>query len=276
MRFSVLMSIYYKEKPEHFNRAMQSIWYEQTVKPDEIVLVEDGELTNDLYSVINDWESKLGRVLKRVPLERSVKLGQALNIGLKECSYELVARMDTDDISLPYRFEKQLKVFEKDQTIDVCSGWVSEFVDDENVITSYRKVPENHEEIVKYAKFRCPVNHPAVMYKKSSVLNVGGYGEYQYYKIQQEDYHLWVRMILEGARFYNIQEPLVKMRFSDSMIKRRAGIYYAKSELRLLNEFKNLGFLTTGEYIKNIFLRVPIRLMPVRILKAIYKLSRAI
>ena len=141
MKFSVLMSIYNKEKPEYFNRAMQSIWDEQTVKPDEIVLVQDGKLTDELYNSIEQWKEKLKKIFKTIPLEVNVGLGDALNIGIKHCNFELIARMDTDDISLPNRFEKQLKVFEN-KNIDICSTWVSEFEDDENKIISYRKLPE--------------------------------------------------------------------------------------------------------------------------------------
>ena len=138
-KFSVLMSIYHKEKSEYFNRAMLSIWDEQTVKPDEIVLVQDGKLTDDLYIVISEWKNKLGDILKVIPLEQNVGLGGALNEGIKHCSYELIARMDTDDIALPDRFEKQLKVFENSD-IDICSGWISEFDSDENEIILNNKI----------------------------------------------------------------------------------------------------------------------------------------
>ncbi len=165
MKFSILMSVYYKETPEYFNRAMYSIWDEQTVKPTEIILVQDGLLTDELYSAIADWRKNIGEAFKTIPLEKNVGLGDALNIGLKACSFDLVARMDTDDICFPDRFEKQLNVF-KNSDVDICSSWVSEFDVDETKIVSYRKLPEKHEDIVKFAKKRSPVNHPAVMYKK--------------------------------------------------------------------------------------------------------------
>ena len=207
MNFSVLMSIYKKEEPKYFNRAMQSIWDEQTVKPDEIVLVQDGPLTDGLHKAIDEWKAKIGEVFKTVPLEKNVGLGDALNAGIKHCSYELIARMDTDDISIPNRFEKQLKAFENNY-IDICSSWVSEFDSDENEIISYRKLPEKHNEIIVYSKMRSPINHPAVMYKKSIVEKAGGYK----HMLWMEDYYLWARMLLSGAKFYNIQEPLVNMR----------------------------------------------------------------
>ena len=270
MKFSVLMSIYHKEKVEYLNRAMKSIWDEQTIKPNEIVLVQDGKLTQELYEEIGNWKEKLKDILVIVPLEQNVGLGDALNIGMKHCIYELIARMDTDDISLPHRFEKQLEVF-KNQDIDICSAWISEFDKDEKEILGHRKLPQYHDDIVRYAKVRCPINHPTVMYKKSSVEKAGGYQK----MMLMEDYYLWGRMIVKGARFYNIQDVLLNMRAGDSIIQRRAGMVYAKSELRLLNEFKKIGFLTTGEYIKNLFIRVPIRLMPIGILKFAYGLLRS-
>ncbi len=269
MKFSVLMSIYHKEKAEYFDRAMQSIWDEQTVKPNEIVLVQDGKLTNELYSAIDKWQEKLGDIFKTIPLENNVGLGDALNIGLKACSYELVARMDTDDICSHDRFEKQLKVFENSD-IDICSSWVSEFDTDENQIISYRKLPENHNEIVAFAKKRCPINHPAVMYKKEAVLNAGGYKKMMWF----EDYYLWARMVLNGAIFYNIQEPLVKMRAGYGQLERRSGLKYAIEEFKFLKELYNIKFLTVSEFIKNMMIRFIARILPKSLVKSIYKILR--
>lgn len=270
MKFSVLMSIYHKENPIWFDRAMQSIWDEQTIKPNEIVLVQDGPLNDDLYKSIDAWKIKLSDVFKTIALDENVGLGDALNIGIKECSHELIARMDTDDISLPNRFEKQLKVFENSD-IDICSSWVSEFDKDKKQILSYRKLPKKHDEIVSFAKKRCPINHPAVMYKKFVVQNAGGYKRMMFF----EDYFLWARMIVNAAKFHNIQEPLVHMRAGYGQLERRSGLAYAKNEINLLKEFRKIGFLTTGEYIKNLFIRVPIRLMPIGILKFAYGLLRS-
>jgi glycosyltransferase involved in cell wall biosynthesis len=263
------MSIYYKEKPEFFNRAMQSIWDEQTVKPNEIVLVQDGKLTDELYESINKWKKKLRNILKIIPLERNVGLGDALNIGLQNCSYEIVARMDTDDIAKNDRFEKQLKIFEN-SNIDICSSWVSEFDNDENEIVSYRKLPQNHEEIIKFAKKRNPINHPAVMYKKSAVQSAGGYKKMMWF----EDYYLWMRMILNGAKFYNIQESLVKMRAGYGQLERRSGLKYAKEEFKFYKEIYNIGFLNKNEFFINIITRIPIRIMPKFIIKTIYLILR--
>jgi len=269
MKFSVLMSIYYKEKPEYFNRAMESIWDEQTIKPNEIVLVQDGKLIDELYEAIGNWQSKLDDVLKTIPLESNVGLGDALNIGFKECSYELVARMDTDDICSKDRFEKQLKVFENSD-VDICSSWVSEFQDDEKIISSYRKLPELNEDISKYGKVRCPINHPAVMYKKLIVTKAGGYKKMMWF----EDYYLWARMIVIGAKFYNIQEALVNMRAGYGQLERRSGFKYAISEFNLQEEFLKIGFINVFEFIRNVTIRFISRVMPKVFVKEIYKLLR--
>jgi len=270
MKFSVLMSLYYKEKAEYFDKCMESIWDEQTVKPNEIILVEDGKLTDELYEVIEKWKEKLGDSFKTIPLEQNVGLGDALNIGLQNCSYEMVARMDTDDISLSNRFEKQLKIFE-DSDIDVCGSWVSEFDNNENEIISYRKIPKNHNEIIKFAKKRNPLNHPSVMYKKSIVENAGGYKKMMWF----EDYYLWIRMMLNGAKFFNIQEPLVNMRAGYGQLERRSGFKYAIEEYKFQKAIFYLGFISKREFIKNIAIRFLSRILPKFVVKMLYKILRA-
>ena len=268
-KFSVLMSIYNKEKTEYFNKAMQSIWDEQSVKPNEIVLVQDGKLTDDLYIVISEWKNKLADILKVIPLEQNVGLGDALNEGIKHCSYELIARMDTDDIALPDRFEKQLKVFENSD-IDICSSWVSEFDNNEKEIVSFRKIPEKHDEIVNYSKMRNGINHPAVMYKKTVVEKADGYKKMMWF----EDYYLWARMILNDAKFYNIQEPLVNMRAGYGQLERRGGFKYAIEEFKFLNRLKKIGFLSTSQFIKSVVIRFVARVLPKSLLKNIYRKIR--
>ena len=269
MKFSLLMSIYHKEKTEYFNRAMQSIWDEQTIKPDEIVLVQDGKLTNELNNAIKKWQDIIGDIFKTIPLEHNLGLGDALNIGLKECSYELVARMDTDDICIKDRFEKQLKVFE-DNDIDICSSWVSEFDNDEDEIVSYRKIPEFHADIIKFSKKRCPINHPAVMYKKSVVESIDSYKKMMWF----EDYYLWARLIISNAKFYNIQESLVNMRAGYGQLERRGGFKYAVEEFKFLVKLKRIKFLNFYQFIKSVVIRFISRVLPKSILKKIYKKIR--
>ena len=269
MNFSVLMSIFKNEKVEFFARCMESIWDEQTIKPNEIILVIDGPLYDGLYKSIESWQKKLGELFRVVPLEDNVGLGNALNIGLSHCSHELVARMDTDDIALPKRFEKQLTVFES-KDIDVCGSWVSEFDKDEKLIESYRKLPENHEEILKFSKKRNPLNHPSVMYKKSAVESVGSYGKYRF----AQDYHLWVLLLLSGYEFYNIQEPLVSMRAGYKQLERRSGLKYAINEFNIQKEFLRINFITRARFCSNVLIRFIIRLLPSAFIRIIYQKIR--
>lgn len=271
MKFSVLMSIYHKEKSEYFNRAMSSIWTEQIVKPNEIVLVQDGKLTNELYKAIEDWQQKLGSILKLVKLEKNVGLGEALNTGLKECTYNLVARMDTDDIALKNRFKKQLIIFDG-LDIDICSSWIEEFVTDENEIDSIKKLPEKHISIVKYAKFRSPLNHPAVMFKKNVIEKVGGYKPFPFL----EDYYLWARLIVSDAKFYNIQESLVKMRTGNGLVARRVGWEYFKNEVSLQKEFLSMGLINHFDFTINVTTRFILRNLPLKLGKLTYNLIRRV
>jgi glycosyltransferase involved in cell wall biosynthesis len=264
------MSIYHKEKAQYFDRAMQSIWDEQSIKPNEIVLVEDGKLTDELYETIGKWKNKLGKVLKIILLEQNVGLGKALNIGLENCSYDIVARMDTDDISLSHRFEKQIRFMEENHHIDLLSSWIGEFENDEEDIISYRKVPQTHDEIKKFAKKRNPINHPCVVYRKQAVINAGNYQD----MIGFEDYYLWVRMLINGSKAANLQEPLLNMRAGFHILERRGGFEYIKNEIKYQNKLKEIGFINSFEYLRNIATRITVRILPKNIRGLAYSLIR--
>ncbi|CAA6809759.1 MAG: Glycosyl transferase family 2 [uncultured Campylobacterales bacterium] len=268
MKFSLLISIYHKENSLYFDEAMLSI-QNQTIQPNQIVLVEDGILTDSLYLIIDKYKNIFKDKLTIVKLPKNKGLGTALNIGMQECIYNLIARMDTDDIALPNRFEKQIEIF-KNSDIDICSSWISEFVDTPHNIISYRKLPSSHSDIIKFAKKRSPINHPAVMYKKEAVQKAGEYKK----MLGFEDYYLWVRMILAGSKFYNIEEPLVNMRINNQ-IQRRRGFKYALNEIKLYKEFLNLGFLNFFEFLQNICIRLTIRILPTKIVKIFYNYLRA-
>ena len=265
MKFSVLLSLYYKEQPSYLIQSIDSI-LSQTLLPDEIVLVKDGPLTTELENVVCKYE-KLYPIIKVVPLEKNLGLGKALNEGLIHCSNDLVARMDTDDIAYPDRFEKQVKFMTTHPDIDACSSWIDDFIDSKDNIISTKKLPETDDEIKKYAKLRSPLNHPAVMFRKQAVINAGGYKHFYLF----EDYYLWVRMIMNGSKMYNIQESMLYFRYSPEMIKRRGGWKYAKSEIRLQKEFYRIGFIGLGTLIKNIAIRVTVRMIPNGFRDFIYK-----
>lgn len=226
--YSVLMSVYFKEKSDFLKQAIESM-LNQTVKPDEIVIVEDGSLTDELYEVLNGYTQKYSAIFHRVINETNLGLGKALNRGLEVCKNKLVARMDTDDISLLDRCEKQLKILSENSDIDIVGTNISEFINTPKETVSVRKVPCKHDEICSYLKKRCPFNHMSVMFKKSAVLNAGGYLDWHY----NEDYYLWIRMYLNGCRFSNINENLVNVRVGQEMFARRGGKAYYKSEKNL-------------------------------------------
>jgi len=272
MKFSVLMSVYKEEKPEYFERCMKSIWNEQTLKPNEIILIEDGQLSKELDKKINEWKRKLGIILVIISLKKNVGTGKAKSIGIKIAKNEYIAIMDTDDISFPDRFRKQINFFKKNPKIDVVGGWISEFEDNENNIISYRKVPKFHKEILKFAKKRNPINHPTAMYRKEAVLKAGNYNGIKYF----EDYYLIINMLINGSRMENIQEPLVNMRSGFKQLKRRGGFEYIKNEIKFQNKLQKMGFINYFHYMQNIIIRTFVRIMPSNIRGLIYKLIRRI
>ncbi|CRZ34502.1 glycosyltransferase [Herbinix hemicellulosilytica] len=172
LKYSVLMSIYKKEKPEYFIQSIESM-INQTLRPDEIVIVKDGELTKDLENIIEHYIYKYPGLFNIVPLKENVGLGKALDEGLKYCKNELVARMDTDDISLPERCEIQVKEFIKNPKLSIVGTMIDEFYDDPKNVISSRIVPTSNYEIHKFIKRRSPFNHPTVMFKKSDVIRCG-------------------------------------------------------------------------------------------------------
>ena len=263
--FSVLLSLYHKESPLFLRQSLESV-FSQTLSPAEVILVEDGPLTDELYEVVKEFEN-LHSELIVVPLAENQGLGKALNEGLKHCSYDIVARMDTDDIAKPDRFEKQMDVFRKHLELDIVGAWIDEFEGEFTNVLSVRKVPERHDDILRFAKKRCPVNHPVVMFRKSAVLKAGGYKHFPLF----EDYYLWVRMLMDGARFYNIQESLLYFRFSPDMFKRRGGWRYAATEVRLQILFYKTGFIGFFFLLKNIGIRMVTRLLPNGLRSLLYK-----
>ena len=266
IKFSVLMSVYYKEKPEYLKAAIDSV-LEQTLPANEIVLVEDGPLTEELYEVIEYYKNNYD-FFKVVKLEKNVGLGNALNIGLKNCSYDYVARMDTDDICLPNRFEVQINYLKENPNIDIIGSNMIEYDEEMKNVVSKKIVPETHIEIIKYSKSRNPMNHPTIVYKKNKVLEVNSYEDYLYF----EDYYLWAKMIKNGCVFYNIQKELYKFRAGSSMFKRRGGLKYLKCIKKMEKGLLNLGLINKIEYYKNILIRYFISLSPNFIRTFFYKI----
>lgn len=264
MKISVLMSVYFKESPEFLKEAIDSV-LKQTVKADEIVCIKDGKLTKELDAVLDKYDQENPGVFKFIAFEENKGLGKALKIGVEECSNEIIARMDTDDIALPTRFEKQLAAI-KEKDLDIVGSNILEFDGSIDNILSERVVPSTYEMIKVYAKKRNPFNHMTVMYKKSAVLKAGNYKDFLWF----EDYNLWVRMILNGSKMYNIQEDLVYARTGKSMFGRRGGLEYIKREYKMQKNMKDLKFINASVFYKNIITRSVIRLIPNSLRQVIY------
>ena len=264
MEFSVLMTVYDKEKPYNLRKSLLTS-YQQTIKPTEIILVCDGELTQELYDEIERIKSEIP-ILKVHQLDTNVGSGPASRFGVEKCNTDLIARMDSDDYSVETRFEKQIKAFEENPNL-VMVG--TNILEKNTEFTALKTVPKKTEEIREYSKFRNPFNNPSSMMKKEYILKVGNYRKFRYL----EDYDLTMRLIHDNPTkdFFNIQEPLVVMQTDDSSYLRRGGLLYVKTEFFLQVDFYKRGYLTKFELCRNIFVRNIVRVMPNSIRKLIYK-----
>lgn len=266
IKFSVLMSVYKKENPEWFRLAVDSI-VNQTVQPTEVVIVQDGKLTGKLYKVCNDLLEKYPTLIRYLPLNKNSGLGIALQQGVLACKYDLIARMDTDDVSVPNRFEQQLKEFIANPDLCLCGGYIQEFNNNQDEIVSMRKVPITLDEIMTLCKRRNPFNHMTVMFKKTAVVSVGNYQPF----LLLEDYYLWYRMIKHKYMMKNMSNVLVKARIGNGMSDKRGGYEYFLKEKMLYDVFKKDGYITDVEYRINIFFRFIIRMAPSFFRKICYK-----
>lgn len=227
-KYTVLMSVYYKEKPEYLSLSIESM-LNQTVKPDEFIIVKDGPLTTELDEVINNFVTAYPKTFNIIVNETNLGLGPALAKGIENSKNELIARMDSDDYVVSTRCERQLEKFREDPKLGMVGSYEAELVDDIDNVISIHRVPSENDEIERFMHRRCSVLHPTVMYKKSAVLKSGNYQSVLLY----EDYDLFARMVLEyHIKSYNIPEPLYYIRTSEDFFKRRGGIKYAKTVLK--------------------------------------------
>lgn len=265
MKLSVLMSVYQKESPEFLRQSLESL-AAQTVQADEVVIVKDGPLGAALDAAIDSWRGKLPIVTAR--LEKNAGLGPALNAGLRQCRGDLVARMDADDICVRDRIEKQLAFLEQNPEADVVGGAIGEFHSDCEKIESVRRMPCSAEALDKAARWRNPLNHMTVMFRKASVLAAGSYQACPGF----EDYDLWARMLMRGGRLHNLQDVLVYVRCGNGMQRRRGGLPYLQEESALQHRFLKMGFLSRGQFLLNLIARAPVRVAPVSFRAAFYRL----
>lgn len=268
INFSVLISVYFKENPFYFKQALDSI-LEQTMRPSEIVLIKDGPLNQELDTIIENFENLYPDIFKIIALPINKGLGNALSIGVLACKNEIIARMDTDDICVADRFEKQFNFLQANPDVDLIGSNVEEFKNEPGDLKRYRKMPEKDKQLLSYSRFRNPVNHPTVMFRKSKVLEAGNYnGEILLF----EDFSLFIRMLQNGCSFYNMQECLLYFRtgMGIEVIKRRSGLFYVKNEWKFAKLALKIKRLTFFEWLFYITTKLPLRLLPPRVILFVY------
>lgn len=262
--YSVLMSVYYKESADFLRAAIDSM-LTQSLPPHEFILVCDGRLTPELDTAVAEYETAVP-YMKVIRLPENGGLSQALNVGLAHCTCRYVARMDSDDIALPERMALQMEAMLTHRPT-FCSGTVLEFHTNPAIVTGKRQLPQTHEEILKFARRRNPINHPAVLFDREAVQSAGGYGECRLF----EDYELWLKLLSRGSRGYNLPDPLLKMRTGNGLYDRRGGRGYFRC-IRHFERFKrSLGFTTIPEYWFSLLIRGIVCFMPAKLRAFVYK-----
>ncbi len=260
--YSVLMSVYYKENPEFLKESIESI-LGQTIKPDQFVIVKDGNLNEELDEIISEYENKFPMLFSIVYLNENCGLAIALDQGLKVCRNDLVARMDSDDISKPDRCEKQLNKFSEIKKLAILGSNIDEFYDDLNVISSSRVVPSDYADICKWIKRRNPFNHPTVMFKKSEVLRCGGYGTLK----RGQDFDLFSRMINMGCYAENINESLLLFRSDEDNYFRRKSKTACDSYINVVRLNFKRGYCSLFDLIYVVVVEKTLQFMPLGMMK---------
>lgn len=251
MNFSVLISVYKNDKAEDFHIALESITTRQTLKPSEVVLVVDGPVPEATNNVISNAEIACPRLYKIIRFEHNQGLGIALQKGLEVASNDIVMRMDSDDIAVPDRFEIQLRYMQEHPNVAVCGGQIAEFIDSTDNIVGRRTVPCSNEDIYAYMKARCAFNHMTVALRRSKVLEVGNYQPWFW----NEDYYLWVRMMIAKYEFANLPDILVNVRVGKEMYQRRGGMKYFKSEADIQKLMLDNNLISWPRYCFNVVVR---------------------
>jgi glycosyltransferase involved in cell wall biosynthesis len=262
--FTLLVPVYDGDRPDYLRRAFRSAVDDQTVRPDQVVIVRDGPVRDELAECLDELRAASPVPVTFVPLPHNGGLGPALDRGLAAASFDVIARMDADDVAMPHRFEIQLPLI---RDADIVGGGLLEFAGDIDHIVGQRVPPTDPGQIQRYARMHDPFNHPTVVYRRNAVLAAGGYGDLPL----MEDYALFARMLAGGARAVNVAEPLVFYRVGATSFKRRGGTELLRSELRLQREFRRIGFTSPAEYVRNVIVRGGYRLIPWWCRRAVYR-----
>ncbi len=252
------MSVYKNDKVADFRVAVESVSLKQTLHPNEIIIVIDGPISEELSGTIKNLEREIPYIRTHW-LPKNGGLGNAMNIGVNLCKYDLIARMDADDISTPDRFEKQISYMAAHPEIAVLGGQISEFIGNEDNIVGYRNVPLDPDECRKYYQDRDPLNHMTVMFRKSAVLDAGNYQTWHL----DEDTYLWGRLLKKGYKIANLPDVLVNVRVGDALYARRGGWKYFKSDTGILNWKLDNGLTSKSRFLYNYLVRFAVQvLMP--------------
>jgi glycosyltransferase involved in cell wall biosynthesis len=262
--FSLLISVYEGDRPDYLRRAVRSAVDGQTVRPDQVIIVRDGPVRDELARCLDELMAASPVPVTLVPLEGHAGLGPALDQGLAASQFDIVARMDADDVAMPHRFKVQLPLMEN---ADIVGAGLLEFVTDTDHIVGRRVPPTDPGQIARYARLHDPFNHPTVIYRRQAVMAAGGYGDLPL----MEDYALFARMLMTGARAVNVAEPLVFYRVGATAFKRRGGTGLLRSELRLQRELLRSGFISPAGYMRNVMVRGSYRLVPWQLRRTVYR-----
>lgn len=264
--YSVLISVYYKESPEFLRQAIDSM-LAQTVAPDEVVLVCDGPMTPGLDQVILSFQEQCGDRLQVLRLQTNMGLGNALNRGIRMCRNEWIARMDSDDISLPDRMEKQLAYISSHPEVSVLGGQIVEFEKDPGCPVDMRSVPLQMPQIRETLRFKNPLNHVTIFYRKSAVLAAGNYEDYPGF----EDYQLWARMLAQGYQMANLKDCLCQVRIGSEMYRRRGGWSFFKNTYRMQRFLLGQKLITVVQFLRNLLIRFAAAALPNRLRGAMFR-----
>ena len=261
--FTVVMSVYKNDNPNYLKSAINSL-IEQTLPPTELIIISDGPLTIELNEVINSY-SHFG-FIKLIKLCKNVGLALSRKEAIKKAKFNIIAVMDSDDICVSDRFEKQIELIDPNSEI-VVSGWIEEFDKLPGDIGKVRKTPTNYENIVSYGKWRNPINHVTLMFTKKAYEKVGGYSSLRH----SEDWDLISRMLVHDVQVIGIPKVVVHVRAGDEMIARRRNIQQFKGEIKLFFKMYKIGYLNIFYFSANILVRVVLRVLPTFITRFTYK-----
>ena len=254
-----------EDHPTKLDRAIKSVWTDQNLKPNQLVIVRDGRVSHDLEMTIEKWQRRLGHYLDYLSIEKNVGLGEALNLGLKHCKCRYVARMDSDDESLPNRFKRQIDFLKINRNV-VLIGCQAEFVNPASK-GAYTHLPCDAKAISEYAKFRNPFVHPTVMFERNIVTAVGGYPPFR----KCQDYGLWTQIIQSGYQVANLDTVQLRFDAGEHFMKRRNWAY-GVHEFRLFIFMFKIGYINIFQLFVNIFVRSVVRLSPEVVRKCFYAL----